>query len=88
MLILALTLLFVLLMLIIFLFVFIYKIWTYEGWRRGLIIIAYFIISNFITAIILDTFNIKEKESRAAFVIVFFALWDFGLYIYIRLKEY
>jgi len=83
------TLLFVLLMLVFFLIFFIYKIWRNEGWRHGLNIIAYFILSYFLLSFIFHYFNIlKEPDTVTALTIVFLAAWAFGLFIYVRWNEY
>ena len=85
---LLLPLLFVWLMLVLFLIFFIYKIWRNEGWRQGLVMIAYFILSNVLLTIILLYFNIKDEGARNACVLVFLAAWAFGLFIYVRWNEY
>jgi hypothetical protein len=58
--------LFIFFMLVIFLIVFMRKILINEGWRQGLVVIAYFIISDFITPIILHPFDIKDKGIKIA----------------------
>jgi len=82
------TVLIVFLTLIAILIIFIYEIWINEGWRHGLVHISYVVIFNFIPLIILNFFNIKDINSRVAVSTFIFAIWDIGLYTYIRLNHY